>query len=149
MVQGLAKKRLALQAQKVRVKDCDFQKVSRIQSEFKDRSGLVDLEKRIIWLDLGCHSRPVDVRAVVLNHERAHLMLHDLGIKWDAKTTERFCDLYAVVKAPKSSLSQLELILREILTPVFWPEMIQLAHRRRAKDSREYQTWAAQGEGME
>ena len=59
-------------------------------------------------------------------------MLDDLGIKWPSKAKERFCDLYACLKATKKSLTSIEEMMREkiLASKNIWIMIIALAHKR-------------------
>ena len=137
---------------RVKVKICDFKKVSQIQPEFRKAVGLCDREKRTIWIDSSLPKRNEGTGGVILQHEKAHMMLHDLGIKWGHKIEERFCYLFALVTASKNSLSSIEAMFREKLRPmgrIYWVEIIMEAHGHGAKTPDEYRRWQSDGNLIE
>ena len=148
MVQSIQKKREGVSPtrRKPKIKYCDFNKVSRIQPELgQDRAGLCDFKKRIIYIDLAQPKEAEVTRGIVEHHERGHLFLADLGIKYTPKVTERFCDLYACRKAPLKSMTAIEKLLRENLFG--WFGMICLAHAR--KPGKDLVRWVSQAKQME
>lgn len=135
-----------------KIKICDFEKISKIQADFgRERCGLCDLEKRVIWINSKQPKKALDTQGVILCHEKAHLMLHDLGIKWKARTAERFCDLYACLKATKKSLTPIEMMLRDklLVSGNVWISVIALAHGKSlpildVQEMASYWFWASQ-----
>lgn len=127
------------------IKIVDFKKVGQIQKEFRGCVGLCDFEKRTIYLDLSSPLKPQPSLKFVLQHELAHLKLDDLGIKLPAKVKERFCDLVAVMEAPKKALTGPEQMLREVLLSLTgnrWSDVLRLAYGRGPASEPEKHVWA-------
>lgn len=144
-LQGLRRKR-------VKVRYCDFKKMAAKDKDFGGKTvGLCDHRVRTVWV----HNLQPDTytvtRAVVRQHELAHMMLFDLGISWPKPAEEMFCDLYAVLTAPRKALSDLEMFLRRLLQQgakvgrapwTGWWLVIRLAHA--AKEDPKNPRWRDQ-----
>jgi len=123
-----------------KIKICDFEKTKNIQKDFgKGRRGLCDTEKRIIWINSRQPITPQVTQGIILHHEKAHLMLSDLKILWKPKIEERFCDLYALIKAPLKSLTAIEKLYRKdiLSSDRIWFRIIKEAHDAPTHNSNE------------
>lgn len=102
----------------VKIKVIDFESTARINEEFKDRVGLVDLDKRIVWIDKKLPAYTNGSQELTKRHELAHLLIKDCKLKFSAQVEESLCELIAIctAKRPLSTLSTGEMLFRNYLT---------------------------------
>lgn len=105
-------------SRKVKIKVIDFEATARVNEEFKDKVGLVDLDRRIVWIDRKLPSFTNGSRELTKRHELAHLLIKDCKLKFTAQVEESLCELIAIctAKRPLSTLSTGEMLFRNYLT---------------------------------
>ncbi len=155
MVQTSKKHRCPLQDVRRKqpvVRYCDFKKVAKTNKDFGGKTvGLCYPKDRTVWVHECQPDTYTVTKQVVRQHELAHMMLYDLGIAWPRAATEMFCDLYAVLTAPRKALSDLEMFTRRLLKQGAmvhrekwsgWWLVIRLAHA--AKEDPKNPRWREQ-----
>lgn len=100
---------------KYTVKYCDFEKVAKIQKDFKDCVGLTDFDKNTIFVDANLPEVSNGSKRMTLAHEIAHLRLHHANVVLPKQVEEDYCEMEAVFKVPRQYLSVAESLLKKLL----------------------------------
>ena len=102
----------------VKIKVIDFEATSRINEEFKDKVGLVDLDKRIVWIDKKLPEYTNGTKELTKRHELAHQRIKDCKLKFNPQVEENLCELIGIVtsRRPSGTLSTGEMLFRKHLT---------------------------------